>query len=827
MNRSRKPIAFVAALALLSSMSPAAGQSAGQGGGVTLEQIMADQDWVGNPPENPYWADDGRAVFYQIKRRGSDIRDLYRLDLATGQSALIPPADLGKVDRPGEISRDLQWKVYAHEGDIFLKDLHNGTVRQITRTHDEESEPAFLVGDRRLSYRRGDTFFIHDMETGLASQAAEIRLEKAPAERDEENGYLEKQQERLFDVIRKREGREKENREHRETLQKADPNRPPLPWYLGTEVEIREASLSPTGEFLVLVTQPKAREEKAPVMPRYVTETGQVETRDVRVKVGAVPLPNQSLILLDLRSHQRHDLDTKVLPGIYDDPLKEIREKTEARRKAQEEKEKAAQGGEKKPAEKAKDEKPKDEKQARALEVSALVWSQDGRHLAVQLLSQDNKDRWIASLEPAKGPALTPRHRLTDPAWVIDYEFNDYGWLPGTSTLFYLSEESGYSQLYLDDGKRKRQLSPKGERPYEVSAPVVTRDGRYIYYTANAAHPGQYETWRVETATAKAEQLTRLGGEARAVLSPDESQLLLTFSSILRHYELYLQPAQPAADSRAARQLTQTHSAEWLAQDWIMPEVVAVPSSHQKDPIYSRVFVPKDFDPAKKYPAVVFTHGAGYLQNAHYGWSTYFREFMFHTLLAQRGYVVLDIDYRGSQGYGRDWRTAIYRQMGYPEVEDMEDGVAWLVENRSVDPARVGTYGGSYGGFLTFMAMFRKPEIFAAGAALRPVTDWAHYNHPYTANILNTPEEDSEAYERSSPIEYAAGLAKPLLICTGVEDDNVLFQDSVRLVQRLIELEKQDFETAIYPVEGHAFREPSSWLDEYRRILKLFETYLK
>jgi dipeptidyl aminopeptidase/acylaminoacyl peptidase len=165
--------------------------------------------------------------------------------------------------------------------------------------------------------------------------------------------------------------------------------------------------------------------------------------------------------------------------------------------------------------------------------------------------------------------------------------------------------------------------------------------------------------------------------------------------------------------------------------------------------------------------------------------------------------------------------------MGHPEVEDLEDGVAWLVKNRGVDPRRVGTYGGSYGGFLTFMSLFRKPDLFAAGAALRPVTDWAHYNHGYTSNILNTPEVDPEAFERSSPIEYAAGLTKPLLICSPVEDDNVLFQDSVRLVQRLIELRKEDFEIALYPVEAHAFREPTSWLDEYRRIFKLFERYLK
>jgi dipeptidyl aminopeptidase/acylaminoacyl peptidase len=165
---------------------------------------------------------------------------------------------------------------------------------------------------------------------------------------------------------------------------------------------------------------------------------------------------------------------------------------------------------------------------------------------------------------------------------------------------------------------------------------------------------------------------------------------------------------------------------------------------------------------------VVFVHGAGYLQNAHLGWSSYFREFMFHTLLTRRGYVVLDMDYRASRGYGRDWRTAIYRQMGTPELEDLQDGVAWLVDHHGVDPGRVGVYGGSYGGFMALMALFKDPDLFATGAALRPVTDWAHYNHPYTSNILNTPELDPEAYEASSPIEFAAGLEKPLLLCAPI-----------------------------------------------------------
>ena len=270
-----------------------------------------------------------------------------------------------------------------------------------------------------------------------------------------------------------------------------------------------------------------------------------------------------------------------------------------------------------------------------------------------------------------------------------------------------------------------------------------------------------------------------------------------------------------------------TMSGRFSSIPWTAPEVVPIPSTHHNRAIYSRVYTPRNPGDNGPRPAVVFVHGAGYMQNSHYGWSRYFREFMFHTLLVQNGYVVLDMDYRASAGYGRDWRTAIYRQMGTPEVQDLADGVDWLEENAGVDRTRVGVYGGSYGGFLTFMAMFQEPELFAAGAALRPVTDWAHYNHPSTSNILITPELDPVAYERSSPIEFAEGLEKPLLIASPMLDDNVFFLDSVRLVQRLIELEKEDWEIALYPIEPHGFREPSSWLDEYRRIFKLFETHLR
>jgi len=223
---------------------------------------------------------------------------------------------------------------------------------------------------------------------------------------------------------------------------------------------------------------------------------------------------------------------------------------------------------------------------------------------------------------------------------------------------------------------------------------------------------------------------------------------------------------------------------------------------------------------------VVFVHGAGYLQDVHRRYPYYFREQMFHNLLVERGYVVIDLDYRASQGYGRDWRTAIYRQMGHPELEDLLDGKQWLVAHAGVDPERVGIYGGSYGGFMTLMALFRAPGEFAAGAALRPVTDWMQYEHPYTSDILNDPQVDPMAYARSSPIEFASGLTKPLLICHGVIDDNVLFEDSMRLYQRLIELHKDHFTLSPYPLDRHGFANADSWLDEYKRIYALFEENL-
>lgn len=315
-------------------------------------------------------------------------------------------------------------------------------------------------------------------------------------------------------------------------------------------------------------------------------------------------------------------------------------------------------------------------------------------------------------------------------------------------------------------------------------------------------------------------KLTSLPGEHEVVFSPDEKKLAEVYSYSNQPHEVFLSDPGTGTPLR----VTTSPSPEFLAQKWIDPAIVEIPARDGKK-VPGRIYRPANA--RRGGPAVIFVHGAGYLQNVHKWWSSYFREYMFHHILVANGYTVLDIDYRASSGYGRDWRTAIYRHMGGKDLADQLDAVQWLVNTQGVNPKKIGIYGGSYGGFITLMALFTSPDTFAAGAALRPVTDWAHYNHGYTSNILNEPHKDAEAYRKSSPIYHAQGLKSALLICHGMVDVNVHFQDSVRLAQRLIELGKENWELATYPVEDHGFVEPSSWVDEYKRIFKLFEKNLK
>lgn len=813
---------------------------------ITLDKIMADPEWLGRPAEGAYWADDSQSIFYDRKRAGQQIRDSYEADLDGNVLRVIEDKDRGKIDSAsGVISSDGKQKVWQRSGDLFLKDLATGKIRQLTRTQARESSPQFTADGKGIVFSRDNTVLVRNLRNGFEEELVVVKTEEDPAKAREKGreGYLPEQQQKLFEYLRKVRKDEDEGREANQQRQAADPTRTSLPIYLGSSHSIGSMDLSLNGRWCLVVLKSKqATNGENDKMPEFVHESGYVNSRNVRPLVGTGKSVSDRLVLIDIRKQAEHEIDLKQLPGITDDPLADVKASNKAWLEAQptsaddaKEDELAEkdelQGESPESEDKSQSSKPENgdaknsDPKPRAVQVGSIAWSPDGDLVAIQFFSADNKDRWICSLNIREKKLDVVMHRR-DPAW-INWNVGSIDWLSDNQSISFISEETGYAHLYVAHipSAATRQLT---------SGEFVVRDvqhglsGKYIYYKANQPHPGIYEIYRVDWKTGEIDQLTNLGGMNDYKISPDEKNLLVIHSTATSPEELWIQPISDMVDKAKPepKQITLTVSAEFKDLPWIEPQFITVQSRSGK-PIHARLYLPPNHDPAKQYPAVIFIHGAGYLQNAHQGWSGYFREFMFHSLLAYRGYVVLDMDYRASAGYGRDWRTAIYRHMGGPELEDLKDGKDWLVKNQSVAADRVGLYGGSYGGFLTLMALFRQPNEYACGAALRPVTDWVHYNHGYTSNILNTPEMDPEAYVRSSPIEFAEGLEDPLLMCHGMVDDNVFFKDTVRLAQRLIELKKKDWEVAVYPVEPHGFVQPSSWYDEYRRIFELFEENLK
>jgi dipeptidyl aminopeptidase/acylaminoacyl peptidase len=780
---------------------------------LTLEQIMADPDWIGAAVRDEYWSADGRAVYYSAKRRGSPIVDLHRIELDSRKDQVVDSPAVGAADAPPVFDRAGKRAAFARNGDIFVRDLGSGRLRQITRTAQNEAAPQFSADGKRLSFRVDNDWFVYDFDTGVTAPAAIVKTEKdpdAPPKPDD----LRDMQLHTFSTLKRLHDESEAGKKHAAQLRKDDATRAPAPFYLGDEVNIRDTELSPDARWLLVVTTPKsAAKGFEGKLTRYVTESGYEEFETERVRVGHNPPAPQSLVLLNLVDHTAHALSIENLPGISDDPLKAIREENGA-------------GNSKPPALASADANPK----RRGVVVmgeepdpgaGGIAWSRDGGALAIQFLSIDNKDRWIASVDLGKY-ALVPQHRLSDPAW-IGWTFNEFGWLSDDRTLWYASEESGFAHLYTKAPASAARALTQGR--FEVSEPVLSEDGRWFYVLSNQAAPYSYDVYRVASGGGTLQRVTKFEGLEKFSLDRAGRQLLVKHSSPYVSGQLAVVNAD---GSGAARELTDTRTPEYKSLAWIQPEIIKVPSTHVDAVIYAKVYRPADAPAGgARRPAVIFIHGAGYLQNVHLRYPYYFREQMFGNLLVQHGYVVLDMDYRASAGYGRAWRAAIYRQMGHPELDDLLDGKKWLAEQAAVDPKRVGLYGGSYGGFMTLMALFRAPGEFAAGAALRPVTDWMQYDHNYTAAILNDPQVDPIAYARSSPIEFADGLRDPLLICHGVIDDNVLFADSMRLYQRLIELHKDNFSMSPYPLDRHGFSNADSWLDEYKRIYRLFDTQLK
>lgn len=544
------------------------------------------------------------------------------------------------------------------------------------------------------------------------------------------------------------------------------------PFVLPPTASVASIRPTPDGRYIILNLNFPAAKAINTIVPSYVTEKGYVEN-----------IPSRSLVGDQQSTSQWIRIDSKT--------------------------------GETKPFQMMLEE---GKESKRSIRLSELSWNEEGTRAIAYARATDNKDEWILAmdLDMAQGRIL---YSHQDKAWIGGPGAFVFGWI-NNEEIYFESEASGWAHLY--------RMSYRGGKPvaltsgsWEVQSVTLMPNKKDFLLVTNEKHHGEKQVYLLSVNGGERRPLTNTTGFHEPYISPDGKTMADLASSANRPPEIFIKQLNT---NKLPIQITKSISNDFESRPWIIPPVLTF-TARDGAQVPARLYKPTQWKAGG--PAVLFIHGAGYLQNAHKGWSTYPREYMFHHFLMEQGYLVLDIDYRGSSGYGRDWRTAISTFMGGKDLDDAVDAARWMTSEFQVDPKRIGIYGGSYGGFITLMAMFTKPDVFNAGAALRPVTDWAHYNHGYTSNILGEPQKESEAYRRSSPIYHAQGLQGALLICHGVIDTNVHFQDSVRLAQKLIELRKENWELALYPAEDHGFREATSWADEFKRIFKLFENNLK
>ncbi len=786
---------------------------------LTVEKIMRDPKWIGSSPSNVFWSPDSKRIYFNWNPDNNISDSVYSYAVGGGSPQKISYAEAQSASAQSNPVYNSGYKkmVYSYRGDLYLYETTSGKTTRITQTEEAEYSPAFVKNDEWVVYTQSQNLYGWNTQSGITVQITNItRGDETPSTQSGGRGFggggrasggagnnrvggsaqeqwLHQEQLSLFDVLKER----KDKRELRIEYQKEHKDTDTLPTISIGDKSLQGLQISPDGRFVTYRLYQAPTGGKNIIVPAYITETGFTTDINGRTKVGA-PQGRSDLYVYDRQSGKVMVVKVDSLPGIGDQPdyVKDYPVK-----------------------------KGETKRQSRPVNVGGPYWNDEGTEAVVDIRSQDNKDRWIMRLD-AVTARLTLIDRQRDEAWIGGPGIGGggfgakMGWVD-EHTIYFQSEATGYSHIYTYDlvNKTKKAIT---EGNYEVQELQLSRDKKYFYLLTNEVHPGKQNWYRINVDGREKVKITEMVGGYDVSLSPDEKWIAYRYSYTNKPWELYLQENK---EGKKPLQITdKAMSDDFKSYSWRDTKVITIPA-RDGEAIYARVFEPARGK--KNKAAVIFVHGAGYLQNVHYWWSSYFRETMFNNLLADQGYTVIDIDYRASSGYGRDWRTGIYRFMGGKDLTDNVDAAKYLVDKYGIDPGKIGIYGGSYGGFMTLMALFTTPDVFKAGAALRPVTDWAHYNHGYTSNILNEPVNDSIAYARSSPINFASGLKNHLLICHGMVDVNVNFQDAVMLSQKLIELGKDNWELAAYPMEDHGFVEPSSWTDEYKRILKLFNTWLK
>ncbi len=427
--------------------------------------------------------------------------------------------------------------------------------------------------------------------------------------------------------------------------------------------------------------------------------------------------------------------------------------------------------------------------------LARVYWFPDSSKLAIMRLNrvQDKIDLLASDIRTGDSSVMLHEE---DKYWInVDDSFH---FLNDGKEFLWPSERTGHRHLYLyrANGELQHAIT-KGDWDVEEVA-GVDEERRQIYYLSTEDSPLERQLYSIGLDGKKKHRITAGKGTYSVSIAPSYDAMLETFSSLTQPPVRTLRKidgAEIATYIPADRSLLDTYE--------VLPtEIVKVKSADGQD-MYARMIKPANFSPDHKYPVLVAVYGGPHAQTVRDSWTGA----SFDQVMANKGYLIWQVDNRGSFGRGHTWESAVYRNLGATELADQKAGIEYLKTLPYADTSRMGIYGWSYGGYMTLYSLTNAPGLFKAGAAGAPVTSWRNYDSIYTERYMGLPEANEKAYESTSPVTHAGDLTAKLLILHNVEDDNVHFQNTMQMAEALEKADKQ-FRMVIYPQKAHGVSGP-------------------
>ena len=671
---------------------------------LSLPDVMKGNEFIGHQPEYVRWSFDGKTILFEWNPNNDPGNKTFGYSLSDKSTFSIEPSffESNSEFSPSNFHPQL-FDYFTYNGAIYQYDIKNKSTEIYFKGNQRAKNLIKFKDESKLYFQMGSDLYKSERESNASVIILQFKKGDKPIESNKLT-HWEKQELELFDF-------HKDNQKKKDWSKTNDSiwNKETPVVYFGNR-SVSNIQISPDERF-VTYRLDQGADDKNTHIEHHISVDGHTYTSDARSKVSDND-PNHTMGIFDLENGTSYEVDFSNLTDIRKKPAYLAEYGDTASHYAND----------------------------RNIIMHNVIYSPNGFQNVMDIRSYDNKDRWIVSINLKDGTIKELVHQH-DEAWIGGPGISGWNMASGTlgwinnGDFYFQSEETGYSHLY-----SQNIYSPKVEAltagNWEVHEVQLSKDKSKFYITANKTHPGDRGFYHLIIKDKKLIPILTNSGNHEVTISPDERTLAVRYSTKNKPWELYTAPNKA---NSALTQITKSTTKEFDAYEWHAPEVITFKASDGVS-VNARLYQP-DKEKAND-AAVIFVHGAGYLQNAHNFWSGYYREYMFHNILRDNGYTIIDIDFRASKGYGRDFRTAIYRHMGGQDLSDQVDGRQYLIDSLGIDSNRIGIYGGSYGGFITLMALLNEPGKFQAGAAIRSVTDWNHYNHEYTSNILNYPTTD-------------------------------------------------------------------------------------